>query len=283
MNPKVQERTRKFSGGGKKPSNQIIFSKADDKFLIGKRFPRSIAVISPFDRIEDSFTSNFKAPNNRSRRVQILYNMIPKISQYSVSEVGVEFDCIKSISENTDIFSSLGRDVNSGYIHFDVTSYKEKVNDSKDTQTIIDVNPRLVFTKLQDQEMTEGTIEGLSHKFKTAKFKAFSVILEKGFILCSVDKYLTQLYVTVTSPKLMFIGNCVKYEISNITNNIFPLWPIFNINMNQSKLGLYMSNKILEDYRDVDQPILVKLEREIDSNEVFTKCIGLFLKMEQKR
>ena len=84
---------------------------------------------------------------------------------------------------------------------------------------------------------------------------------------------------TVNSPKKMFIGNCVKYEISNITNNIFPLWPIFNINMNQSKLRLFMSNDILKDYQDIDQPILVKIEREIDSDEVFTKCIGLFVKV----
>ncbi len=282
MNPKRPEPNKKFSGG-KKPSNQIIFSKADDKFLIGKRFPRSIAVISPFEKVDDTFTSNFRAPNNRSRRVQILYNMIPKISEYSVSEGGVQFDCIKSISDNTDIFANLGNTVKNGYIHFDVTSYKEKVKDSKDSQTVIDVNPRLVFTKLYDQEMTEGIIDGLSHKFKTSKFKAFSVILEKGFILCSVDKYLTQLYVTITSPKSMFIGNCVKYEISNITNNIFPLWPIFNINMNQSKLGLYMNNDILKDYADVDQPILVKLEREIDSNEVFTKCLGMHVRLDQKK
>ena len=283
MNTKGQERIKKFVPGIKKPNNQIIFSKSDDKFLIGKRFPRSIAVISPFEKIEDTFTTNFRAPNNRSRRVQILYNMIPKISEYSVSESGVQFDCIKSISENTDIFAGINSDVKSGYIHFDVTTYKEKIKDSKDSQTIIDVNPRIVFTKLFDQEMTEGVIEGLTHKFKTSKFKAFSVILEKGFILCSVDKYLTQLYVTITSPKAMFIGNCVKYEIQNITNNIFPLWPIFNINMNQSKLGLFINNDIIKDYQDIDQPILVKLEREIDSNDVFTTCIGLFIKVDENK
>ena len=127
--------------------------------------------------------------------------------------------------------------------------------------------------------MTEGVIEGLNHNFKTLKFKTFSVILKKGFILCFVDKFLTQLYVTVSSPKQMLIGNCVKYEISNITNNIFPLWPIFNINMNQSKLRLFMSNDILKNYKDIDQPILVKIEREIDLNEVFTKCIGLYVKV----
>lgn len=258
----------------KKPSNQVIVSKFEDKFLIGKRFNRSIAVVSPFEKIEDIFVSNFEAPNNRSKRVQILYNMIPKISKYSVSDEGVTFDCVQSISESTDIFGNIKNGVNSGFIHFDITSFKKKESDSGKLTTYIDVNPRLMFAKLDDQEIIEIKLENLEHKFKTLKFKAFSVILERGFILCLVDRTYTALYLVINNPNTNFIGNCVKKELSNITNNISPLWPIFKIKMNQNKIGVFSEEIFTRDYKHINWPILLKCEREIDSNEIVSTCIG---------
>lgn len=265
----------------RRPSNQVIVSKMEDKFLIGKRFTRSIAVVSPFEKIEGAFSSNFQAPNNRSKRVQILYNMIPKISRYSVSEDGVMFDCLQSIAESTDIFKSVTNGVESGFIHFDVTSFKKKDDQTGKFTTFVDINPRLLFAKLEEQEEIELELKELTHKFKTIKFKAFSVVLERGFILCSVDKHVTTLYLTINRPKQNFIGNCIKKEVNNITNNIFPLWPIFNVSMNQNKLGVFADNILTKDYQHVDRPILIKLEREIDSNEAVSSCIGYNLKIDE--
>lgn len=258
----------------KKPSNQVIVSKFEDKFLIGKRFNRSIAVVSPFEKIEESFVSNFEAPNNRSKRVQILYNMIPKISKYSVSDEGVSFDCVQSISESTDIFRCINNGVNAGFIHFDITSFRKKESENGKFTTYIDVNPRLIFAKLEDQEVIDIKLDNLEHKFKTLKFKAFSVILERGFILCVVDRSYTALYLVINKPSANFIGNCVKKELSNITNNIFPLWPIFNIKMNQNKIGVFSEEIFTKDYKHINWPILIKCEREIDSNEIVSTCIG---------
>jgi hypothetical protein len=265
----------------RKPSNQVIVSKIQDKFLIGKRFTRSTAVISPFEKVEGEFTSNFQAPNNRSKRVQILYNMIPKISRYSVSEDGVAFDCLKSISESTDIFKSVNNGVTSGFIHFDVTSFKKKDEETKKFTTYVDINPRLLFAKLEEQEEIELEVKKLTHKFKTIKFKAFSVVLERGFVLCSVDKNVSTLYITINRPDQNFIGNCIKKEVNNITANIYPLWPIFNIDMNQNKLGVFIDEEITKDYKHVNSPILIKIEREIESNEAISTCIGYNLKIEE--
>lgn len=269
------------NGKTRKPSNQVIVSKMEDKFLIGKRFTRSIAVISPFEKVEGIFTSNFQAPNNRSKRVQILYNMIPKISRYSVSEDGVTFDCLQSIGESTDIFKSVNNGIESGFIHFDVTSFKKKDEKINKFTTFVDINPRLLFAKLEDQEEIEIKIEKLTHKFKTIKFKAFSVILERGFMLCSVDKNLTTLYITLNRPNQNFIGNCIKKEANNITSNIFPLWPIFNINMNQNKLGVYIDDIVAKDYKHVTSPILLKIERELEGNDAVASCIGYNLKLDE--
>lgn len=258
----------------KKPSNQVIVSKFEDKFLIGKRFNRSIAVVSPFEKIEDSYISNFDAPNNRSKRVQILYNMIPKISKYSVSDDGVSFDCIQSISENTDIFGCIRNGINAGFIHFDITSFRKKEENNERFTTYVDVNPRLIFAKLKDQEIIEFKLENLEHKFKTLKFKAFSVILEKGFILCVVDKSYTALYIVINKPSENFIGNCVKKELSNINNNVSPLWPIFKIKMNQNKIGVFSDPILTNDYKHLNWPILIKCEREMDSNVIISTCIG---------
>jgi hypothetical protein len=265
----------------RKPNNQVIVSKTDDKFLIGKRFTRSIAVISPFEKVEGEFTSNFQAPNNRSKRVQILYNMIPKISRYSVSEDGVTFDCLQSISESTDIFKSVNNGIDSGFIHFDVTSFKKKDEKTNKLTTFVDINPRLLFAKLEDQEEIEIKIKELNYRFKTIKFKAFSVILERGFILCSVDKNLTTLYITLNQPSQNFIGNCIKKEVNNITSNILPLWPIFNVNMNQNKLGVYIDDAISKDYKHVNSPILLKIERELEHDDAIASCIGYNLKLEE--
>lgn len=266
----------------RKPSNQVIVSKLEDKFLIGKRFTRSIAVISPFERVDETeITTNFNAPNNRSKRIQILYNMIPKISRYCVSEEGVKFDCLESISQSTDIFKHVNNGIESGFIHFDVTSFKKKDEETQKLTTFIDINPRLLFATLEDQEMIDITLDDLTHKFKTIKFKAFSVVLERGFILCSVDKNLTTLYITINRPNQSFVGNCIKKEVNNITTNIFPLWPIFNVNTNQNKLGVYVNDMITRDYKHVDSPILIKLEREIDSNEAVATCIGYNVKLDE--
>jgi hypothetical protein len=265
----------------RKPTNQVIVSKLEDKFLIGKRFTRSIAVISPFERVDEvEITTNFQAPNNRSKRIQILYNMIPKISRYCVSEEGVKFDCLESISQSTDIFKNVNNGIDSGFIHFDVTSFKKKDEQSQKPTTFIDINPRLLFARLEEQEMIETKLKNLDHKFKTIKFKAFSVILERGFILCSVDKILTTLYLTINRPNQNFVGNCIKKEVNNITANIFPLWPIFNINMNQNKLGVFVSDDIVKDYKHVSDPILLKIEREVGSDEAVASCIGYNVKID---
>jgi len=264
----------------RKPSNQVIVSKLDDKFLIGKMFTRSIAVISPFEKVEDSFVSNFHAPNNRSKRIQILYNMIPKISRYSVSDSGVDFDCIQSIDESTDIFQNIKDDVEAGYVHFDVTSFKKKTNTDKKVTTFIDINPRLLFTKLPEQDKFEILLKNLNHKFRTVKFKAFSVILDKGFILCTVDKYTTSLYLTINRPDKKFIGNCIRKEINNITANIFPLWPVFNINMNDNKLNVGVEEEVTSYFQHVNSPILIKMEREIESNETIISCIAMSIDIE---
>lgn len=260
----------------KKPSNQVIISKIDDKFLIGKRFNKSIAVVSPFEKVEDTIISNFEVPNNRSRRVQILYNMIPRISKYSVSDDGVNFDCVQSISERTDIFNYVKNGVNQGFIHFDITSFRKREEGSNKLTTYVDVNPRLMFAKLEDQEIIDDIVlEKLEHKFKTLKFKAFSAILEKGFILCTVDKRYTTLYIVINKPDLDFVGNCVKKEISNIINNISPLWPIFRIANKEKRLGLFLNESITKDYKHINCPILLKCEREMGSNSVISTCIGV--------
>jgi len=264
----------------RRPSNQVIVSKTDDKFLIGKRFTRSIAVISPFERVEDAVVSNFQAPNNRSKRIQILYNMIPKISRYSVSDSGVHFDCVQAIDESTDIFEKTKDQADAGYVHFDVTTFKKKTDQNKRVTTFIDINPRLLFAKLVDQDPFDFKLNNLTHKFKTIKFKAFSVILEKGFILCSVDKYTTCLYLTINRPDRNFVGNCIRKEINNITANISPLWPIFNINMSQNKLSVAVDDAVTQYFKHVNAPILIKLEREIDDDETVINCLGMSINLE---
>jgi hypothetical protein len=259
----------------KKPSNQVIVSRINDKFLIGKKFTKSTAIISPFEKIDGSFISNFQVPSNRSKRVQILYNMIPKISKYSVSEEGVHFDCIEAISDSTDILNFKNDEIESGVIHFDVVTTKKREEKESKVTTYVDINPRVIFAKLPEQEILEKKISNINHKFKTTKFKAFSVILEKGFILCAVDRNYTTLYLTINRPMQKFIGNCVKKEVSNITNNIFPLWPIFGVNMNQSKLGVNITDEVISDFIHVDRPILVKMEREMNDNTALISCMGI--------
>ena len=129
--------------------------------------------------------------------------------------------------------------------------------------------------------MIDIRLNDLSHKFKTIKFKAFSVVLERGFILCSVDKSLTTLYLTINRPNQSFVGNCIKKEVNNITTNIFPLWPIFNVNMNQNKLGVFVSEDITKDYQHVNAPILLKIEREVDSSDAVATCIGFNIKLDE--
>ncbi len=263
---------KKPNGQLRKPNNQIIVSKDEDKFLIGHKFAKSIAIISPFERLNGVLESNFNTPVNRSKRIQILYEMIPDLSKYTVSSQGIDFDCISTICKTTDIFKD--NRIDSGIIHFDVTSSKEEHEDYDSPVSVIEINPRIIFNKLNDQEDIELTLENLKYKFKTTKFKVFTVILEQGFIVCTVNQDTTKLYLTINNPKNDYVGNCVRKEIGNISSNIAPLWPIFKIDTDMNKLKVHVDPSITDQYKHINKPILLKIQRQLDHPETVLSCIG---------
>jgi hypothetical protein len=107
-------------------------------------------------------------------------------------------------------------------------------------------------------------------KFKSDFLKAFPIILRPGFMFSTVDKTMCQLFVSVTNPKSLLIGECSKYEIINVIQYVLPLWPIFDINIGKTIQIKLQSDFIQDRYSNETSPILLYVSYNLEKPEEIT-------------
>ena len=129
-----------------KPRNQGNITQAvisvDQNFILAKNINNFTDVISPFKKGKDHFSSRFILPINQLHRVNTLYESLSSISQYTVVDNTIRFDCVSNLP--TDMFG----DATEGYIHFSA------VKQIKKDKVEIEVDPKLVFQNVEGEMHT---------------------------------------------------------------------------------------------------------------------------------
>lgn len=240
-----------------KPKNsgnvtQAIIS-IDQNFILAKNINNFTDVISPFRKVKDHFSSKFSLPINQLHRISTLYEALSSISQYTVVDNTIKFDCVSNLP--VDMFG----DATEGYIHFSA------VKQIKKDKVEIEVDPKLVFQNVEGEMHTFTRNHKI--KFKSDFLKAFPIILRPGMMFSTVNKSVSQLFISVLNPAKGYIGECSKYEIVNVIQYLLPLWPIFDINIASSIQIKFRDDFIQDFYKDEHNPILLYISYSLDKPE----------------
>lgn len=242
-----------------KPRSQGNITQAvisvDQNFILAKNINNFTDVISPFKKTKDRFSSKFTLPINQLHRINTLYESLSSISQYTVLDNTIKFDCVSNLP--TDMFGN----ATEGYIHFSAVKQMKKDKDKVE----IEVDPKLVF------QNTEGEMNTFTRnhkiKFKSDFLKAFPIILRPGMMFSTVNKSISQLFISVLNPAERYVGECSKYEIVNVIQYLLPLWPIFDISIGSSIQIKFREDFIQDFYKDEHHPILLYISYSLDKPE----------------
>ena len=232
---------------------QVVVSSDKTAFLITKVLTGT-NIVCPFIKSEGEYFTNFSTPTNRVYRIQALYQAIPKLSTYSITDNIITFDCVNKLP------SAAFKDVDNGIIHFNAI-------DNEDSDDI-EIDPKLVL-KLVEPESVEIRFDQ-PIKFKTKFLKVFPIILTNGFILSIVDRDECTIFITLNNPEKNFIGNCLRQEIINIIQNLIPIWPIFNINISKSTRIYIREQYLPNEFRKETNPILINLTYRFEDPKMAT-------------
>ncbi|HQF36908.1 MAG TPA: hypothetical protein PLL26_04690 [Candidatus Dojkabacteria bacterium] len=236
-------------------STQAVIS-TDQSFILAKSIGNFTDIVSPFKKIKDRFASKFILPISQLHRVQTLYDTLSSISQYTVIDNSIRFDCVSNLPN--DIFGNSTE----GFIHFSA------VKQHKKDKTEVFVDPKLVFQTIDCEP--ETFIFDQKIKFKSDFLKAFPIILKPGFIFSTVNKTMCQLFISIFNPKEMIVSECSKYEIINVIQYVLPLWPIFNISIGKS-IQIKLQPEFIQDrYCNETSPILLYISYNLDKPEEIT-------------
>lgn len=242
------------------PKIQAIVTKDKSKFIIAKQFLKhhmqngTVGVISPFHLTENGYNSNISFQINRKSRIQSISHMIPKITSYTIQDQNILFDCIGKLP--SELFYGL----EDGFIHFDVKFKNEPI-----------IKPRMIIQEDYSLEQFGIVLSEPDVKFKTDKLKIFPVLLKNGFMISIVDNHSAILYSVICDPKGLTIGECVRSQISNITQYILPTWNEFfklSINSTSPDVLIELNEEIFDStLTKYSHPIFVKMERHFNQIE----------------
>lgn len=239
---------------------QVIVAPTKEQFIIAKNFKQGIDIVSTFNKNGIEYSSDFTVPNNRAFRVQEFFNLIPNLSEYKITDKYVQFNCLKHLP--TKLFNNK----ENGYIHFRVTTNKEKSENGKTKVSEIVVTPKMIF------EFTSPQIVEIPYKiqtsFKTQNLKVFPIILEQGFMIAIADKNECIITMSIKDPSKEYIGSCLRREVNNITKHVFPIWPIFNIFINNKDTEVKIVPELIEEFKNENGQILLSFSYSFDNPEV---------------
>lgn len=253
--------------------SQCIINEENDSFIIAKRFNNFTSIISPFiyDSDNNEYNSNFLIPHIRAHRIQSLYNLMPKIAKYHVEQNQIYYDCLHKLPPDT--FNNY----ESGIIHFHMQNECTDIEYTNGQRNeIINVDIKLILNESDD---TPDVVYQNNSKinFNTKYIKVFPVVLSKGFILAIANHEKCTLYASLLNPSKGYIGTCIRKEIANITQNIFPIWPIFNIMADEHINKILIKKDIMNEIKSDLQhdKVLLKLSYDFeDTSKIFIQKIG---------
>jgi len=257
---------------------QTLMSPDYQSLIVCKQFPKSTGLVSPFKKVRNTIISDFPIPKNRQHRLQKMHRAIPQISSYKhINDTTVLFDCIEPVFENTDIFTN-GTDnivATKGVVHLDLMMSHVK------GVTYCDINPRILIKEHTEIKKIHSSIP--YKMFLTDKIKIFSVMMVKGYMSCVVNRRRSILHMIINQPNNNFVGCCIDKDNNQMIKHIQSVWPIFDISRNKTSLEIRLKDDIvpapiikLENGNGIQRkhPILVRIERFLDNDEIVIHYIG---------
>lgn len=244
---------------------QVMLS-SDHQFILAKKIRDTITdVVCPFVKIDDNFYSKFFVQIGKLTKIQSLYELIPGVATYNVSDSIIHFDCIKRLPD--DMFGA----AENGFIHYTTVVEKKKQNEME-----IGVEGKLTFNNIEPQKYNINYDQ--KTKFKTDFLKTFPSILNHGFILVTIDKQICQIYFTVMNPSELYVGECSKFEVINIIQRILPLWSIFDVIVSNTYKIYLRKNFIRELFKNEKNPILLHASYNLEkTNEITLNKISEYI------
>ena len=220
-------------------NTQVIISNLfTDSFIIGKRFGRSVSIITPFIETDKGvYDSDFVVKEDSLYRVQNLFNLTKSISQYTISADRISYNGVKDFP--TDCFTP---NVEKGWLHYNHTSIGE------DDQTVNQIDDRLCFEAIDEDEIDDaGNLEmEFQNKskinFSFQNLKVFPIVLSRGFILVVVNRHTATMYTSILDCQKMYVGNCSQGEVSNLLQNVFSVFPFYNVNVSEKGANIFLKN-----------------------------------------
>lgn len=255
---------KQYQSNKKMLFNQVIINELNESFVIAKKINKYTSIVSPFVKTDTGYVSGFTIPHTRAYRVQSLYNLMSKISSYSINQNIIYFDCVGKLPE--DEFNNY----ESGIIHFNVYNEPSSVQEIEGgTNEIIDIDIKMVIGF--NSEPNVITYENKSKiNFTTNHIKVFPVLLSKGFIMTIVNKEKCSCFLTLLNPNKGYIGTCLRKELPNITQNIFPIWPIFNLMADENINKIFLKKEIVTELRpnNITDKLLLRLDYSFENSNI---------------
>ncbi len=244
---------------------QVMLS-SDQQFILAKKIRDTITdVVCPFVKMDDNFYSKFFVQIGKLTKIQSLYDLIPGVATYSVSDNMIHFDCTKRLPD--DMFGT----AENGFIHYTTVVEKKKQNELE-----IGVEGKLTFNNIEPQKYSINYDQ--KTKFKTDFLKTFPSILNHGFILVTIDKSICQIYFTIMNPSELYVGECSKFEVINIIQRILPLWSIFDIIVSNTYKIYLRKGFIRELFKNEKNPILIHASYNLEkTNEITLNKISEYV------
>jgi hypothetical protein len=229
---------------------QTVFSTLQtNSFIVVRKSINKYSCITPFvtDNLQGSgLSSNFDVSISRMRRIQNLFEHVKPISSYKVSIDNIQFNCLENFPENI-----IPTDIDAGWIHFNYRMTKSEEGDS-----VIEIDERMIIQQINDDEIDieespyELTFEQLTKvNFKVRDLKVFPVIFNNGFIVAIVSESKVTVYVTLNNVEKMYCGSTSQNELNKLIDNIFPIFPYFNCNVNNRCANIFLQNKDVPELR----------------------------------
>lgn len=221
-------------------NTQVIISNLfSDSFIIGKRFGRSVSIITPFVEVEKGvYDSDFVVKEDSLYRIQNLFNLTRAISQYTISADRVSYNGVKDFPE--ECFTP---GVTRGWLHYNHTAIS-----NEDEPVVNQIDDRICFEAIDDEEIDNASNLEMEFQnkskinFNYQNLKVFPIVCSRGFILVVANRHTATMYTTVLDCGKMYVGNCNQGEVSNLLQNVFSVFPFFNVNVSEKGANIFLKN-----------------------------------------
>jgi hypothetical protein len=226
----------------KRHETQAVVSRIqDNSFVVARKIRGGCSVFSKFQTYEGEtpdeteHRSDVIVEPKIKHRIENCHEFIEPISSYTISNECIDFNCLKSIP--TEVFPV---DAASGWVHFN--HFPKKTIEKDGTETIVsEIDDRIAYEEIPD-ELEIAFEQPTKISFNTKDMKVFPVFFSVGFALAVADSKKATLWISLSDVGRLYCGSTSQGELNNLIHNIFPIFPVFNAQINERAATVFLKN-----------------------------------------